>query len=198
MHPIIAYLHSDICRPTSADHTLNKTNSEDMLTIGKHSTEIFPITDFVAHPSLASEYYNRSDNAQTLRMEVSKILDGSGSPTCNTQWTSSQIFYNRIGKAGSESLSEFFKTARRPETRNVKSLVPSDRGSDEFLSQSGELELMQKILGNEEVCWMPSQGRSILTYHTFFVNFSRWGAEMPVYINLMREPAARSIQPTQP
>lgn len=146
---------------------------------------------FAAHASLASEYY-QTPEMQGLRTEVFKILEGTP-PTCSTQWPTSQIFYNRIGKAGSESLSDFFSKALQKSTNNLKSLAPSDRGSDEFLSQSGELELMQKLIGNDKLKWMPSTGRSIMTYHAFFINFTKWSVRMPIYINLLREPGARWV-----
>ena len=107
-----------------------------------------------------------------------------------------QIFYNRIGKAGSSTISTLFqKTIYR---RNGVQLhlhldEPSKRGSDEFMTQQGELELIQKIVGRPRHAWMDPSTHSVFVYHAFFLNFTRYGLRLPMYINLLREPAERYV-----
>lgn len=138
-----------------------------------------------------------------LRHEADKIL-AAFAPNITCDYARGrgdrQIFYNRIGKAGSSTMLALFGTTidRSNGVKLVESLIPSDRGSDEFMTRQGELELIQKIVGNSRIAWMgglggdsSSSSRSIFVYHVFFLNFTRYNMPMPIYMNLMREPATR-------
>jgi len=60
------------------------------------------------------------------------------------------------------------------------------------MTRQGELELIQKIVGNPELKFMdPMTQRGLFVYHAFFLNFTRYGLDAPIYINVVREPAER-------
>ena len=127
-----------------------------------------------------------------LRAEANQIFAATADKlTCSYPSGSRQIFYNRIGKAGSSTIMSLFKRSLHRNATIHDSLEPSDRGSDEFLTRQGELELIQKIVGNPEINFMDSTKRGIFVYHAFFLNFTRYGLSSPIYINLVREPAER-------
>eukprot|EP00977_Amphora_coffeiformis_P000752 scaffold162_cov176-Amphora_coffeaeformis.AAC.12 len=129
-----------------------------------------------------------------LRAEANQILaDAENKITCThaTGPGDKQIFYNRIGKAGSSALISLFKRSLQKNITIHDSLTPSDRGSDEFLTRQGELELIQKIVGNPELSFMDHAKRGFLVYHSFFLNFTRYGLSSPIFINMVREPAER-------
>ena len=147
----------------------------------------------VAHPYVERVRWAER-NEENLRAAANKILQGS-SIICRAgieDAGNNQIFYNRIGKAGSSTLEKFFR-----EVLNLRGgvlysdhLTPSDRGSDEYMTQSGELELAQKIMGNPYISWMGNKW-GVFVYHTFFINFTKMDEPMPHYINIMRDPAKR-------
>ena len=142
-------------------------------------------------------------------------------------WDTHSIFYNRIGKAGSSTLLSMFQSSV-DKRHNVHVVEFEDRGSDEFLTRQGELELLQKVVGggklplsffhdhhhnnnqndtNATATTLPSISnntnvlnnnfpyqharRTIFIFHSFFLNFTRYQLPQPIYMNLLRDPAAR-------
>ena len=195
---------------------------------GGGSVVVTPVIDKLVHaqqdslPAASAEMTTDELRAQAAQILSSVNLtcddyDKLYSSSSNNKTT--QIFYNRIGKAGSSTLMKLLqrsilKRARvsttAPSILPVKlqsALLPSDRGSDEYMTRQGELELIQKIVGNPQINWMnqqssssngtnhtheeSSEARGIFVYHTFFLNFTRYNLETPIYINLVRDPATR-------
>lgn len=129
-----------------------------------------------------------------LRRQALEILDLAVSNNqihCEqAPQAANQIFYNRIGKAGSSTVIQLLRKNKAANVALNVDLVPSDRASDEFMTRQGELELIQKIVGSPKLGWM-GQHRRILAYHTFYLNFTRYNLAPPIYVNLLREPAER-------
>lgn len=119
---------------------------------------------------------------------VKSSADGVG-PECAPVHTT-QLIYNRIGKAGSSTMKHYFKSRSRKSRGFVVNDVVSD--NFEFVSAQGEMEIVQKLLGTHK--WFRNSGQP--TVHVAHMHHIDWGKYRvpgvePTYINLMREPAKR-------
>lgn len=123
--------------------------------------------------------------AQLRARTRAMVAERRGAITCQaTNPNATHLFYNRIGKAGSSSLVSYLAMTLPHGSDIIDSLA--GRGSDEFLSPQGELELAQKLMGAPEIAWMHPGHRGLLIYHTFFIDFRRLGKAMPIYVNMVR------------
>lgn len=98
-----------------------------------------------------------------------------------------QIFYNRIGKAGSSTLKNWV----RDQGRQSKITITEGGRSNEFMTMGGELEWIQILTGDKKYRWMT--GRNFYDHHVFFVDFERYGEPQPTYINMLRDPVDRYV-----
>jgi hypothetical protein len=154
---------------------------------------------------------NLSDNKiNELRFQAQSILeDYKDRIVCDhpreqqeQQINNDLIFYNRIGKAGSSTLSNLFQRSVINRRQNV---IDFDT-SNEYMSSSGEKEFIQIIVGNPKFGWTKKNERQqqqpqkqhhlqfdkkFFFHHVFFLNFTKYGYPMPIYINMMRDSVSR-------
>ena len=99
------------------------------------------------------------------------------------------LVYNRIGKAGSRTLMSLIEQSRKA-AGNSGFAVVAPALSREYLTESAEMEELQKLVGA-----IQAQRRTkkavIAIEHIFFIDFARYGLKQPLYFNNMREPVAR-------
>ncbi|XP_075452789.1 uronyl 2-sulfotransferase isoform X2 [Ascaphus truei] len=94
----------------------------------------------------------------------------------------SQVVYNRVGKCGSRTVVLLLRILSEKHGFN---LVTSDIHNKTRLTKNEQLELIKNISTAEQPY--------LFTRHVHFLNFSRFGAEQPVYINIIRDPVNRFL-----
>ncbi|XP_048391406.1 uronyl 2-sulfotransferase a [Stegostoma tigrinum] len=138
--------------------------------------------------SLASLCYQLNGGAPALLLELRKYLGNSSfldgyhhEPTKALPFPS-QLVYNRVGKCGSRTVVQLLKVLTE---RNHFNLVNSDIHNKTRLNRNEQLELINNIsLGEQPYLY---------TRHVHFLNFTRFGLEQPVYINIIRDPINRFV-----
>uniref|UniRef100_A0A8C5PHN4 Uronyl 2-sulfotransferase n=1 Tax=Leptobrachium leishanense TaxID=445787 RepID=A0A8C5PHN4_9ANUR len=94
----------------------------------------------------------------------------------------SQVVYNRVGKCGSRTVVLLLRILSEKHGFN---LVTSDIHNKTRLTKSEQMELIKNVSTAEQPY--------LFTRHVHFLNFSRFGAEQPVYINIIRDPINRFL-----
>uniref|UniRef100_A0A4W3HRG7 Uronyl 2-sulfotransferase n=1 Tax=Callorhinchus milii TaxID=7868 RepID=A0A4W3HRG7_CALMI len=94
----------------------------------------------------------------------------------------SQVVYNRVGKCGSRTVVQLLKILTE---RNHFNLVNSDIHNKTRLNKNEQAELVRYI----NIVQQPY----LYTRHVHFLNFTRFGLQQPVYINLIRDPISRFV-----
>ncbi|KAG8444452.1 hypothetical protein GDO86_009579 [Hymenochirus boettgeri] len=94
----------------------------------------------------------------------------------------SQVVYNRVGKCGSRTIVLLLRILSEKHGFN---LVTSDIHNKTRLTKSEQLELIKNVSTADQPY--------LFTRHVHFLNFSRFGAEQPVYINIIRDPVNRFL-----
>ncbi|XP_038936988.1 uronyl 2-sulfotransferase isoform X3 [Rattus norvegicus] len=94
----------------------------------------------------------------------------------------SQVVYNRVGKCGSRTVVLLLRILS--EKHGFK-LVTSDIHNKTRLTKNEQMELIKNISTVEQPY--------LFTRHVHFLNFSRFGGDQPVYINIIRDPVSRFL-----
>ncbi|XP_069462771.1 uronyl 2-sulfotransferase [Ambystoma mexicanum] len=94
----------------------------------------------------------------------------------------SQVVYNRVGKCGSRTVVLLLRILSEKQGFN---LVTSEIHNKTRLTKSEQMELIKNVSTAEQPY--------LFTRHVHFLNFSRFGAEQPVYINIIRDPVNRFL-----
>ncbi|KAE8602148.1 hypothetical protein XENTR_v10013896 [Xenopus tropicalis] len=99
----------------------------------------------------------------------------------------SQVVYNRVGKCGSRTIVLLLRILSEKHGFN---LVTSDIHNKTRLTRNEQMELIKNISTADQPY--------LFTRHVHFLNFSsllscRFGAEQPVYINIVRDPVSRFL-----
>ncbi|KAM7173014.1 uronyl 2-sulfotransferase isoform 2-T3 [Macrochelys suwanniensis] len=94
----------------------------------------------------------------------------------------SQVVYNRVGKCGSRTVVLLLRILSE---RHGFNLVTSDIHNKTRLTKNEQMELIKNISTAEQPY--------LFTRHVHFLNFSRFGGEQPVYINIIRDPVNRFL-----
>ncbi|XP_069091284.1 uronyl 2-sulfotransferase [Pleurodeles waltl] len=94
----------------------------------------------------------------------------------------SQVVYNRVGKCGSRTVVLLLRILSEKHGFN---LVTSEIHNKTRLTKSEQMELIRNVSTAEQPY--------LFTRHVHFLNFSRFGAEQPVYINIIRDPVNRFL-----
>ncbi|XP_072178490.1 uronyl 2-sulfotransferase-like [Diadema setosum] len=92
------------------------------------------------------------------------------------------VIFNRVGKCGSRSILELLHTLA---ARNHFFLICSQTFNDKHITTSEEEKLVS-ILREVDAPYMYQR-------HLHFVNFTRYGAPRPKYINIIRDPLQRAV-----
>ncbi|XP_060687033.1 uronyl 2-sulfotransferase a [Hemiscyllium ocellatum] len=138
--------------------------------------------------SLASLCYQLNGGAPALLLELRKFLGNSSfldgyhhEPTKVLPFPS-QLVYNRVGKCGSRTVVQLLRVLTE---RNHFNLINSDIHNKTRLNRIEQMELINNIsLGDQPYLY---------TRHVHFLNFTRFGLEQPVYINIIRDPINRFV-----
>ncbi|XP_075410523.1 uronyl 2-sulfotransferase [Tenrec ecaudatus] len=112
----------------------------------------------------------------------STYLDDHGPPPSKVLPFPSQVVYNRVGKCGSRTVVLLLRILSEKHGFN---LVTSDIHNKTRLTKSEQMELIKNISTAEQPY--------IFTRHVHFLNFSRFGGDQPVYINIIRDPVNRFL-----
>ncbi|MBZ3877385.1 Uronyl 2-sulfotransferase, partial [Sciurus carolinensis] len=94
----------------------------------------------------------------------------------------SQVVYNRVGKCGSRTVVLLLRILSEKHGFN---LVTSDIHNKTRLTKNEQMELIKNISTAEQPY--------LFTRHVHFLNFSRFGGDQPVYINIIRDPVSRFL-----
>ncbi|XP_067845441.1 uronyl 2-sulfotransferase a isoform X2 [Heptranchias perlo] len=138
--------------------------------------------------SLASLCYQLNGGAPALLLELRKylgnssFLDGYRHLPPKVLPFPSQLVYNRVGKCGSRTVVQLLRVLTE---RNHFSLVNSDIHNKTRLNKNEQMELVKNISIGEQPY--------LYTRHVHFLNFTRFGVEQPVYINIIRDPISRFV-----
>ncbi|XP_053566613.1 uronyl 2-sulfotransferase [Bombina bombina] len=117
-----------------------------------------------------------------LYLGNSTYLDDHGPPAPKVLPFPSQVVYNRVGKCGSRTIVLLLRMLSEKHGFN---LVTSDIHNKTRLTKNEQIELIKNISTAEQPY--------LFTRHVHFLNFSRFGAEQPVYINIIRDPVNRFL-----
>ncbi|XP_067900603.1 uronyl 2-sulfotransferase a isoform X1 [Heterodontus francisci] len=138
--------------------------------------------------SLASLCYQLNGGAPALLLELRKylgnssFLDGYRHVPAKVLPFPSQLVYNRVGKCGSRTVVQLLRVLTE---RNHFNLINSDIHNKTRLNRNEQMELINNIsLGEKPYLY---------TRHVHFLNFTRFGLEQPVYINIIRDPISRFV-----
>uniref|UniRef100_A0A8B9XX20 Uronyl 2-sulfotransferase n=1 Tax=Bos mutus grunniens TaxID=30521 RepID=A0A8B9XX20_BOSMU len=110
----------------------------------------------------------------------STYLDDHGPPPSKVLPFPSQVVYNRVGKCGSRTVVLLLRILSEKHGFN---LVTSDIHNKTRLTKNEQMELIKNISTAEQPY--------LFTRHVHFLNFSRFGGDQPVYINIIRDPVNR-------
>ncbi|XP_072360965.1 uronyl 2-sulfotransferase a isoform X4 [Scyliorhinus torazame] len=138
--------------------------------------------------SLASLCYQLNGGAPALLLEIRKylgnssFLDGYRHVPTKVPPFPSQLVYNRVGKCGSRTVVQLLRVLTE---KNHFNLINSDIHNKTRLNRIEQVELMNNIsLGDQPYLY---------TRHVHFLNFTRFGLQQPVYINIIRDPINRFV-----
>ncbi|XP_064303073.1 uronyl 2-sulfotransferase isoform X1 [Phalacrocorax carbo] len=112
----------------------------------------------------------------------STYLDDHGPPPQKVLPFPSQVVYNRVGKCGSRTVVLLLRILSEKHGFN---LVTSDIHNKTRLTKNEQMELIKNISTAEQPY--------LFTRHVHFLNFSRFGGDQPVYINIIRDPVNRFL-----
>ncbi|VFV25436.1 uronyl 2-sulfotransferase-like [Lynx pardinus] len=112
----------------------------------------------------------------------STYLDDHGPPPSKVLPFPSQVVYNRVGKCGSRTVVLLLRILSEKHGFN---LVTSDIHNKTRLTKNEQMELIKNISTAEQPY--------LFTRHVHFLNFSRFGGDQPVYINIIRDPVNRFL-----
>ncbi|XP_025019679.1 uronyl 2-sulfotransferase [Python bivittatus] len=112
----------------------------------------------------------------------STYLDDHGPPPRKVLPFPSQVVYNRVGKCGSRTVVLLLRILSE---RHGFNLVTSDIHNKTRLTKNEQMELIKNISTAEQPY--------LFTRHVHFLNFSRFGGDQPVYINIIRDPINRFL-----
>ncbi|XP_029421041.1 uronyl 2-sulfotransferase-like [Nannospalax galili] len=112
----------------------------------------------------------------------STYLDDHGPPPSKVLPFPSQVVYNRVGKCGSRTVVLLLRILSEKHGFN---LVTSDIHNKTRLTKNEQMELIKNISTAEQPY--------LFTRHVHFLNFSRFGGDQPVYINIIRDPVSRFL-----
>uniref|UniRef100_UPI00398EDA34 uronyl 2-sulfotransferase a isoform X2 n=1 Tax=Pristiophorus japonicus TaxID=55135 RepID=UPI00398EDA34 len=138
--------------------------------------------------SLASLCYQLNGGAPALLLELRKylgnssFLDGYRHPPPKVLPFPSQLVYNRVGKCGSRTVVQLLRVLTE---RNHFNLINSDIHNKTRLNKNEQMELISNISIGEQPY--------LYTRHVHFLNFTRFGLEQPVYMNIIRDPISRFV-----
>ncbi|XP_051868987.1 uronyl 2-sulfotransferase a isoform X1 [Pristis pectinata] len=138
--------------------------------------------------SLASLCYQLNGGAPALLLELRKylgnssFLDGYHHQPLKVVPFPSQLVYNRVGKCGSRTVVQLLRVLAE---RNHFSLINSDIHNKTRLNKNEQMELINNISIGEQPY--------LYTRHVHFLNFTRFGLEQPVHINIIRDPINRFV-----
>ncbi|KAG8583015.1 hypothetical protein GDO81_008254 [Engystomops pustulosus] len=137
---------------------------------------------------LGSLFYQLNGGPPQLLLDLrlylgnSTFLDDHGPLSPKVLPFPSQVVYNRVGKCGSRTVVLLLRILSEKHGFN---LVTSDIHNKTRLTKSEQVELIKNISTSEQPY--------LFTRHVHFLNFSRFGAEQPVYINIIRDPVNRFL-----
>ncbi|XP_063299399.1 uronyl 2-sulfotransferase [Pelobates fuscus] len=117
-----------------------------------------------------------------LYLGNSTFADDHGPLTPKVLPFPSQVVYNRVGKCGSRTVVLLLRILSEKHGFN---LVTSDIHNKTRLTKNEQMELIKNVSTAEQPY--------LFTRHVHFLNFSRFGAEQPVYINIIRDPVNRFL-----
>ncbi|XP_015271037.1 PREDICTED: uronyl 2-sulfotransferase [Gekko japonicus] len=112
----------------------------------------------------------------------STYMDEHGPPPRKVLPFPSQVVYNRVGKCGSRTVVLLLRILSEKHGFN---LVTSDIHNKTRLTKNEQMELIKNISTAEQPY--------LFTRHVHFLNFSRFGGDQPVYINIIRDPINRFL-----
>ncbi|XP_064411418.1 uronyl 2-sulfotransferase a [Latimeria chalumnae] len=112
----------------------------------------------------------------------STYLDDYGPPLPKVLPFPSQVVYNRVGKCGSRTVVLLLRILSE---KLGFHLVVSDVHNKTRLTKNEQAELMKNITTAEQPY--------LFTRHIHFLNFTRFGMEQPVHINIIRDPVSRFL-----
>uniref|UniRef100_A0A8C0FKG3 Uronyl 2-sulfotransferase n=2 Tax=Strigidae TaxID=30459 RepID=A0A8C0FKG3_BUBBB len=112
----------------------------------------------------------------------STYLDDHGPPPQKVLPFPSQVVYNRVGKCGSRTVVLLLRILSEKHGFN---LVTSDIHNKTRLTKNEQMELIKNVSTAEQPY--------LFTRHVHFLNFSRFGGDQPVYINIIRDPVNRFL-----
>ncbi|XP_028653712.1 uronyl 2-sulfotransferase a [Erpetoichthys calabaricus] len=112
----------------------------------------------------------------------STFMDDHGPPLPRVLPFPSQVIYNRVGKCGSRTVVLLLRILSE---RHQFNLVASDVHNKTRLTKHEQVDLMKNISDIPQPF--------LYTRHVHFLNFSRFGMDQPVYINIIRDPINRFL-----
>ncbi|XP_006811231.1 uronyl 2-sulfotransferase-like [Saccoglossus kowalevskii] len=114
------------------------------------------------------------------------IWNWSQSSTASFNTTATDlVFYNKVGKCGSRSLVYLLRRLGRINNFTSAGQSKTPNSKSRYLTPTDQLELVQRIT---------SLPRPATFYrHTVFIDFLRFGAQRPIYINIIRRPLDRLV-----
>nr|XP_012308025.2 uronyl 2-sulfotransferase [Aotus nancymaae] len=135
---------------------------------------------------LLFQYFSHLELTKDLTVESklgnSTYLDDHGPPPSKVLPFPSQVVYNRVGKCGSRTVVLLLRILSEKHGFN---LVTSDIHNKTRLTKNEQMELIKNISTAEQPY--------LFTRHVHFLNFSRFGGDQPVYINIIRDPVNRFL-----
>ncbi|XP_005884753.1 PREDICTED: uronyl 2-sulfotransferase [Myotis brandtii] len=137
---------------------------------------------------LGSLFYQLSGGPPRFLLDLrqylgnSTYLDDHGPPPSKVLPFPSQVVYNRVGKCGSRTVVLLLRILSEKHGFN---LVTSDIHNKTRLTKNEQMELIKNISTAEQPY--------LFTRHVHFLNFSRFGGDQPVYINIIRDPVNRFL-----
>ncbi|XP_039963866.1 heparan sulfate 2-O-sulfotransferase pipe-like [Bactrocera tryoni] len=94
------------------------------------------------------------------------------------------LVFNRVPKTGSIQLIELMRTLGKAHNFEVQ-VDPQNGGIRTLLDESEEQELVDNIASLED--------GTVFVSHVNYLNFSKFGASRPIYVNMVRDPVERVI-----
>ena len=103
-----------------------------------------------------------------------------GSKIRSTETFMSRVVYNRVGKCGSRTVQNILKVVAEKNLYNFYISPVSNDTRPKTIDLIKEVKLIDSI---------PSP--MLYSRHIHYVSFSKYGAEKPIYINIVRDPIER-------
>ncbi|KAF4525737.1 hypothetical protein B566_EDAN001997 [Ephemera danica] len=123
--------------------------------------------------------------SRTVKHVTKSLTELGTTPSTNNY----MLFFNRVPKSGSEMLVLLITWLQGINGFKHIRLAGGRNGDDRRLSRLGQEEMIEDIKEQSKDIALPTS----FDRHVYFTNFSSFGTQQPIYINLIRDPVDKMI-----